>query len=202
MFLKARDYINIKREKEESISRLSRDITWECKRLIFNLHRFHRSDRVISDSKSRLKFLTQSDRHFLGLARALEGEEPSLHNKRTTHCLQEFIEAWAFLVWLEERRIPNYDEVKKLFEYNEESTGEEDKKNNFLSVPCSLQDFVLGLADFTGELMKATVPALTRPELHTFLFQSLVIVREIYRREFFSKIVFKFFKILKPVFGL
>lgn len=42
MFDKAKDYMNFKRDKQEEITRYSKDITWASKQIIFTLHKFFR----------------------------------------------------------------------------------------------------------------------------------------------------------------
>lgn len=68
-----------------------------------------------------------------------------------TNGIQEFIEAILFYNYIKQDRILNYEEVKDLFEYNDEDDG----KSINLLCPCC--EYVLGLADFTGELMRKCI---------------------------------------------
>ncbi|OXA53195.1 translin-associated protein X [Folsomia candida] len=205
MFDKAKAYLDVKRNKDDEIFHLTKDITYESKRIIFVLHRFFIYDDACRDAKRKLNMLLDSDRYFLGLAKALEGEDMSLHYRRYTHCVQECIEAMMFLHFIEHRKIPTYEDVKSFLVWvikdekcnTDPSATEKDANDDdgsdkpqeisttttssrTLTVPLSLTDYMLGICDFTGELMKAAIPTLTKPKWHSFLYQVFALVREIY----------------------
>lgn len=114
-----------------------------------------------------------------------------------------------FLHFIEHRKIPTYEDVKSFLVWvikdekcnTDPSATEKDANDDdgsdkpqeisttttssrTLTVPLSLTDYMLGICDFTGELMKAAIPTLTKPKWHSFLYQVFALVREIYARKF------------------
>lgn len=176
-----REYNNELTDKHDRYERLvkkSRDITIESKRLIFLLHsidsRSSDFDKCLSDAYNRLMALC--DFHFLNVAKELAGHDPYQYVRAYSAGLQEFIEAYTYYLYLKKECIFDWGQLQKKFTYEikpEQSTENEDEiaadmiQSNpddtvHVSIECLVQpnDFMLGLADLSGEIMRKCVNSL------------------------------------------
>ncbi|XP_074037122.1 translin associated factor X isoform X2 [Leptinotarsa decemlineata] len=158
VLLMFRDYastLDEKHDRHERIVKQSRDITIEAKRIIFLLHNTNtdiESKRagIIEEAERRLKVLI--DTNFKTIASELKNEDSHQFHKAYTSGLQEFIEAYAFCQYVKDKTIGDYHSVNQSFQYEED-----DEKFSLLFPQI---DFILGLADFTGELMRKCINTL------------------------------------------
>ncbi|CAG9759654.1 unnamed protein product [Ceutorhynchus assimilis] len=141
-----------KHDRYERIVKLSRDITIEAKRIIFLLHNFNieidsKRDSILEEAKTRLTAIFQIS--FLAIAKELQNHNAYLYHRAFTAGMQEFIEALCFYQFVKEEKIDNWKLVNNHFQYTEE--------DNPLSLLFTQYDFLLGIADFTGELMRKCI---------------------------------------------
>ncbi|CAH1163932.1 unnamed protein product [Phaedon cochleariae] len=156
MFRSYSSALDEKHDRYERIIKQSRDITIESKRIIFLLHNTNtdiesKKAGIIEEAETRLKALV--DTNFSTIANELKNEDSYQYHRAYTAGLQEFIEAYAFCQYIKKEDISNWNVMNQLFQF----TNDENEK-------CSLlfpqYDLVLGLADFTGELMRRSINTL------------------------------------------
>ncbi|XP_045481691.1 translin-associated protein X [Harmonia axyridis] len=153
MFKEFSKELDTKHDRYERIVKLSRDITIESKRIIFALHSTNtdmddKKQAVFIDVESRLNNLVQTN--FKQIALELHGLDPYLYQKAYTNGMQEFIEAMVFFQYLKNGFIESWEVINKNFTYEDEEKGE-------IVLHFSHNDFILGIADFTGELMRRCI---------------------------------------------
>ena len=155
---------------------MSRDCTIHSKRTIFLLHRKHASksndkqfDDVIIEAESRLKEGTIILKR---IAEELKDEiDPLKYHSAYTCGIQEFIEALSFYIFQKESRFLSFDEAKKWLSFTEATHDP--------VFPLTSTDYVLGLADLTGELMRLCINAAGSGDLELPFFV-VKVLRDIY----------------------
>ncbi|KAJ3416870.1 hypothetical protein HDV05_008455 [Chytridiales sp. JEL 0842] len=139
-------------DRRERLVKISRDITINSKRMIFLLH------RVTTDPNptSILLQARESQRTIIALFSQasvdLQGQNTHRHHKSIAPGLEEYIEAVSFLVYLERGELVTQEELQK----------ELVNEDGIASVLISVEDYLLGLADLTGELMRLCINAVAR----------------------------------------
>jgi len=124
-------------DRRERIVKTSRDVTALSKKLIFHLHRItqKKPQVILVEAKPKLDDLKK----LLGsLQEDLEGERYWRYQRQISPGIQEFIEAATFLHFLS----ASYALL----------TIEELRQS--LPLPVTNEDFLLGVADLTGEVMR------------------------------------------------
>ncbi|XP_071833134.1 translin-associated protein X-like isoform X1 [Apostichopus japonicus] len=179
--------LDTKHDKYERIVKLSRDITIESKRIIFLLHRISgdsNKDDVMEEACDRISDIQSS--LLSKVAEELVSEDMFQFLHAFTAGLQEYIEAVAFYVYvkhgclvtkreLEEkylrlRKSPTAKEGEPKSQETEATSSPEDeapiakqpediqrKPEGPVSFDIPPLEFILGLADFTGELMRLCI---------------------------------------------
>ncbi len=164
-FLEFQQELDLKYDKHERLVKLSRDCTIQSKRVIFALHRISGNEtlkgKILSDARKKI-----SDEISFLLQRIMlenEKKDPRKHHTAFSPGLQEFIEAIAFLTFLSKRRLITMDEVQSYltFQVQRESFSCEPTGSQVavLFLPLDPMDYVLGIADLTGELMRLCINA-------------------------------------------
>lgn len=142
-------------DRHERIVKLSRDITIESKRIIFLLHtiddRKNNKDRVLMEAKDRLTKLSETK--FQQIAREMIGLDEQKFIRGFTAGLQEFIEAFTFYELSAQLPISSW---KAIVEQHLTYPGEDAP----FQCPLPPMEYMLGLQDTTGELMRKSVNAL------------------------------------------
>lgn len=191
-----RNYSNeltMKHDRHERIVKLSRDITIESKRIIFLLHsidsRKQNKEKVLEEARQRLTKLIEVNFR----AVALELRDQDVYQFRAAYSpgLQEFIEAYTYMEYLcyedgegenETKSVSDWQAIQSVMQYVEESSqpkqidGEEmevvplekesPKKFQFFVDPT---EYILGLSDLTGELMRRCINSLGSGDTDTCL---------------------------------
>ncbi|KAH9890960.1 Translin [Cubamyces lactineus] len=147
-------------DRRERLIKSSRDITNLSKKLIFLLHRTVTEDESQSDdhtlglrAAARAKGkLAEIQALFANMRDELTGDRFWRYQRNVSPGLQEYIEALSFAHYLEHRSLISYDQVQ---------TTLTDREGNFF-FPLPLEDYLLGLADLTGELMRFAIAAIPR----------------------------------------
>ncbi|CAH0550347.1 unnamed protein product [Brassicogethes aeneus] len=145
-----------KHDRYERIVKLSRDCTIESKRIIFLLHNVNtdiESKRVtvLNEAQERLNALINT--HFKSIALELKGHDSYLYTRAYTSGVQEFIEAYTFYQFILSENIGDWKSFDALFKYSDEENGE-------FSLLFTQNDYILGLGDLTGELMRRCINTL------------------------------------------
>lgn len=142
-------------DKYERLVKKSRDITIESKRVIFLLHRIMREETAAStleEANRRLSDLLHSN--WKAIAEELNGEDPYLFVRAYSPGLQEYIEAMCFYHFLKEGQLLPLNTLQAEFSFptnGDESVGRE------LTVFVPPSEYILGVADLTGELMRKCI---------------------------------------------
>jgi len=82
--------------------------------------------------------------------------------------LQEFIESISFLQFIRDGKLITLEEVQSRLTYSEE-----------LKVPVPVYEYLLGIADLTGELMRLCINAVGRGEKQ-LVFNTCMSLRKIH----------------------
>ncbi|KAI9096197.1 Translin [Phlyctochytrium arcticum] len=139
-------------DRRERIVKISRDITICSKRWIFLLHRDD------SDPEEALRESEKKKDEIVSLlhkaSKDLRGNNWWRLHRSIAPGLEEYIEAASFSFYLQHKRLMGKEELQQLLQTKE---GEE------LLTPLD-EDYVLGLADLTGEVMRYAINSLIRKD--------------------------------------
>lgn len=177
-----------KHDRYERIVKHSRDITIESKRAIFSLHTVDSETKkatILLDVKS--KFDKICDRFFREVALEIENRDIYQYLRAYRGGLQEFIEAYTFYWYLEHDCLPHWKEIQKALTFtivekeNEvENEAAKEAKTRTVQTFIVPNEFVLGIADLTGELMRKCVNSLSTGNLNV-CYKTCAFVRDMYR---------------------
>lgn len=142
----------------ERLVKMSRDITVESKRIIYQLQRAAGRadglDKTLSDAETRFFALRRGS--FRNIAEELSSSSESIDYYRRSFSpgVQEFIEAYAFHRYLSVGRIASPKEVREFLvgSVDPESASAETRRRL-----VGIEDYVLGVLDVGGELMRFAV---------------------------------------------
>ncbi|XP_031618250.1 translin-associated protein X [Contarinia nasturtii] len=183
-FMNYAEELNDKHDRYERIVKYSRDCTIESKRLIFLLHtvdlRKPSSKKILSDAFNRLTALCTSS--FASIAKELENRDPYQYGRAYSAGLQEFVEAFTYYDYLFNDHIMNWDDLQQKLTYTKQPENVdpetatstdiivEDTPNEApLKIKCFVQpiEFMLGLADLSGEIMRKCINSLGCGDIET-----------------------------------
>ncbi|KAJ3045728.1 hypothetical protein HDV00_007854 [Rhizophlyctis rosea] len=130
-------------DRRERIIKISRDITIASKRMIFLLHRVSHADRehVLAEARAEQRKIVKL---FEKAAVELQGNDFYKHHRSIGPGYEEYVEAASFLVFVERGELATQQELQA------ELVNDEGKQ----ILPLTNEDYLLGLADLTGELMR------------------------------------------------
>lgn len=158
MFDEFRQELDSHNDRRERIIKASRDITNISKNTIFLLHRIMNEDSP--DAAKQSKRAYQSAMKKLGEVQALyarlriefQGDLFWRHHRSVSPGLQEYIEALSFAHYLGHASLVTFDQVQK-------TLVDADDVPFF---PLPVEDYLLGLSDLTGELMRLAISGIAR----------------------------------------
>ncbi|KAI9022472.1 Translin [Hyaloraphidium curvatum] len=144
------DNVAVPNDRRERIIKQSRDVTILSKRMIFLLHR-----ATPQTLPAVLAEAAEKQAELLSLIRALRpeltGQRLFRHHRSVAGGVEEFVEAATFLRYASHGRVPSFAEMRAEFEA---ATG----------MPLGAVDYLTGLGDLTGELMRACLNAAARSD--------------------------------------
>ncbi|XP_076758368.1 translin associated factor X [Xylocopa sonorina] len=143
-----------KHDRFERIVKVGRDITIESKRIIFLLHTIDKKskqDSVLCEAEIRLRNLAQN--LFKIIAQELANQDPYLYLKAYSNGLEEYIEAVTFHRYLSNGYMESWLELEKAFTY----TISDKSQTKILQTLVTPFEYILGIADLTGELMRQCI---------------------------------------------
>ncbi|KAK4305687.1 hypothetical protein Pmani_022430 [Petrolisthes manimaculis] len=144
-----------KNDKYERVYKASRDVTVRSKRVIFSMQRIpglseEERETLLGTASGDLRDIEQT--LLKHIAMELRDEDPYQFVNAYTAGLQEYIEALSFHHFLLTGSIVSHEEVQRRLTY-----GPQDEAQAAL-VPLSVlvrpKEYILGVADLTGELMR------------------------------------------------
>ncbi|GJQ08546.1 hypothetical protein GpartN1_g337.t1 [Galdieria partita] len=166
LFEELADEFNQLIDKRERLVKASRDITYQSKKVIYLLHRTSDEDLLAICSKAQLQLENVRQLICRLLLRELSPEDYFKFHPIFTIALQEYTEARLFLSYLSESRAITLDEINAEISQQYESLSEnlqEDAFDLFINL-ISVQDYILGMIDVSGELMRYCINCSSRNE--------------------------------------
>eukprot|EP01114_Cavostelium_apophysatum_P023136 TRINITY_DN8621_c0_g1_i1.p1 TRINITY_DN8621_c0_g1~~TRINITY_DN8621_c0_g1_i1.p1 ORF type:complete len:267 (+),score=52.92 TRINITY_DN8621_c0_g1_i1:107-802(+) len=155
-------------DRSDRLRKVSRDITTSSKKLIFLLQRSCTEDKEQIMEKARadavpLRKLIEQ------VAQEIDGQDYYKYVGCFSWGLQEYLEAASFMEFLESGQLLTIEKA------------ENDIKKTFskeLKFSITMEDFLLGIADLTGELMRACITAASNRQVE-FCTDALAFMRVI-----------------------
>lgn len=142
LFASFKQYLDDAQAQRERVIRAGRDITQSSKKAIFALQRAPVGDSGADGYKSAQKHLDEALKAFNGLEKDLYGTNGWRYSHQMSGAVQEFIEALSFQHYL------LHGQVIALAEVQETIPGH---------VVVTISDYILGLMDLTGEMMRYAI---------------------------------------------
>ena len=135
-------------DKHERLVKCSRDVTIHSKRIIFLLQRVagaEDNDKLFEEAEAKFSEVKE----FLKkIAEELVDEDALMFCRAYSPGLQEYIEALSFYHFLKSGSLISYEEVKEDLQFREDTAAH---------LRVSPLDYILGVADLTGELMRLCI---------------------------------------------
>ncbi|XP_062617559.1 translin-associated protein X-like [Saccostrea cucullata] len=159
--------LDFRHDKHERLVKLSRDVTIESKRVIFLMQRNSGTDKNNEKLEQAWnKIRDVQEQKFLPMAKELDGEDPYQFLRAYSAGLQEYIEAVAFYHYLKSKTLVSLDQVQSDLNFTVPSSDTENSQKTIgVHVPPS--EYILGLADLTGELMRFAINSVGSGDLDT-----------------------------------
>ncbi|XP_050589954.1 translin-associated protein X isoform X2 [Bombus affinis] len=165
-----------KHDRFERIVKFGRDITIESKRIIFLLHTIDKKSKeesVLREADMRLQKVART--LFKSIAHELEDQDPYLYLKAYRNGLEEYVEAVTFYQYLKCDNMKSWLEIEKTLTYN----NPEISNVKTIQVLVNPYEYILGIADLTGELMRLCINNLAAGD-RTSCYQTRNFVRDMY----------------------
>lgn len=176
VFKKAAKELLDRHDRHERISRLCRDVNIESKRIISLLHTIVTDEMkqiVIDEAKHRIQTLISG--LIKDIALEMQNVSAYLHHKALTG-LQEYVEARIFLSFIEQGQLVSLTDMRNEMTYTIISG---DGNTRVISTLLTPQDYILGLADVSGEVMKKAISGLSTGSVDQ-CFNDREMLRELY----------------------
>ncbi|KAK9411778.1 translin-associated protein X [Crotalus adamanteus] len=157
--------LDTRHDKYERLVKLSRDITIESKRTIFLLHRITSAsnvEEILAESEVKLDLVRQKIKQ---VAQELMGEDMHQYHRAISPGLQEYVEAVSFQYFIKTRSLISLEDINRQLIFKEVNKEEERKpssdspnnQNDTWNIKVTPVDYLLGVADLTGELMRMCI---------------------------------------------
>lgn len=162
--------LDAKHDRYERIFKINRDVTIESKRIIFLLHTINsesKQDTILATAKSRLDAVAK--KLFRDIAYELDGQDAYQYHRAYRAGLEEYVEALTFYEYLENggctrdwiklEEMLTYHTTMKQSEPSEPSVSSdaEEPVTKMTRVLVPPTDYIMGMADLTGELMRRCI---------------------------------------------
>ncbi|XP_046571114.1 translin-associated protein X-like isoform X1 [Haliotis rubra] len=159
--------LDTRHDKYERLVKLSRDVTIESKRTIFMLHRVagnEDSESLLAQTLEKLNNIKLIK--MMKISEELEGEDPYQFLRAYSPGLQEFIEAVTFYHYLHSGSLVTLQQIQDdltfptphpAVENVADITAPNVKREVTVQVLIPPLEYMLGVADLTGELMRLTI---------------------------------------------
>ncbi|KAH6559317.1 hypothetical protein KP509_1Z015000 [Ceratopteris richardii] len=143
-------------EKRERLVKASRDVTIYSKKVIFQVHRLNAKNKNSVLEQAEKDLLNVKLEHVTRVIKDLQGLDFWKFRRAYSPGMQEYVEAAAFLEFCKNGRLLTLEDLNKSF------TGLKDASNNDFRL--NLMDYLLGVGDLTGELMRLAISNVTEGE--------------------------------------
>nr|GMD29562.1 translin-associated protein X isoform X1 [Ipomoea batatas] len=167
-------------EKRERVVKASRDITMNSKKVIFQVHRLFRNSQLGMSKNNREEVLEKAEKdldavtaqYVSRLVKELQGTDFWKLRRAYSPGVQEYVEAATLCHFCKAGTLISLDEL------NANLTPLSDPSIEPLQI--NILDYLLGLADLTGELMRMAIGRISDGEVE-FAHKICNFVREIHR---------------------
>ncbi|XP_008320556.1 translin-associated protein X [Cynoglossus semilaevis] len=172
--------LDTRHDKYERLVKLSRDVTIESKRSIFLLHRVTsvpNTEEILKEADLKLDGV----RHKIGqIAEELMGEDIYQFHRAYTPGIQEYVEAVSFLHYIRHRRLISLEEINARLVFCSQGAADAlSPGSQVLTFHVTPSDYLLGVADLTGELMRMCISSVGNGDIDT-PFQLSQFLRQIH----------------------
>ncbi|KAG9454921.1 hypothetical protein H6P81_007825 [Aristolochia fimbriata] len=171
-FEKYADYLNQLNDKRERLVKASRDVTMNSKKVIFQVHRISKNNREEVLEKAQKDLASVTDIYLSKLVKELQGTDFWKLRRAYSPGVQEYIEAATLCKFCTTGNLMTLDEV------NRNLLSLSDPSNEPLQI--NVLDYLLGVGDLTGELMRLAIGRISDGELE-YAEMICRFVRDMYR---------------------
>ncbi|KAH0858363.1 hypothetical protein HID58_086624 [Brassica napus] len=166
------DYLNNFNEKRERVVKASRDITMNSKKVIFQVHRLSKDNKEEVLEKAGKDLEAVREQHFARLMKELQGTDFWKLRRAYSPGVQEYVEAATFYKFCVSGTLSTLDEINSTLLPLSDPSLE--------PLQINILDYILGLADLTGELMRMAIGRISDGEVE-FAQRICQFVRQIHR---------------------
>ncbi|KAF4402733.1 uncharacterized protein LOC115701220 isoform X2 [Cannabis sativa] len=171
-FTRYTDYLNQLNEKRERVVKASRDITMNSKKVIFQVHRLGKNNKEEVLEKAEKDLVAVADQYISRLIKELQGSDFWKLRRAYSPGVQEYIEAATFCRFCRMGTLLHLDEINATLLPLSDPSLE--------PLQINVLDYLLGLADLTGELMRLAIGRISDGEIE-YAQKICKFVRDIYR---------------------
>ncbi|KAH9707847.1 translin-associated protein x [Citrus sinensis] len=162
-------YLNELNEKRERVVKASRDITINSKKVIFQVHRDNKEEVL---KKAEADLVAVKDQYISRLVKELQGTDFWKLRRAYSPGVQEYVEAATFCKFCRTGTLLDLEELNAgLLPLSDPAIE---------PLQINVLDYLLGLADLTGELMRLAIGRISDGELD-FAEKICRFSRDIYR---------------------
>ncbi|XP_076961213.1 translin-associated protein X isoform X3 [Callospermophilus lateralis] len=142
-------------------------------------------EEILTESEVKLDGVRQK---ILQVAQELSGEDMHQFHRAITTGLQEYVEAVSFQHFIKTRSLISMDEINKELVFTTEDSGKENKTPSLdaqdkhlvtWKLKVTPVDYLLGVADLTGELMRMCINSVGNGDIDT-PFEVSQFLRQVY----------------------
>lgn len=163
--------------------KIGRDVTIESKRIIFLLHTIDKESKresILEAAKQRLDTVAKT--LFKNIAYELDNQDAYQYHRAYRPGVEEYIEALTFYKYLQNSDIQDWTKLEETLTYDR-TLDTSDSTDPIITKPmCVLvtpSDYILGIADLTGELMRKCISNLAISDIAS-CFETCDFVRNVY----------------------
>lgn len=171
--------LDAKHDRYERIFKINRDVGIESKRIIFLLHTIDKESKrnvVLDAAKSRLDNMART--LFKDIANELNGQDAYQFHRAYRAGLEEYVEALTFHEYLQNGEMQDCTKLESALTYHTTPTDSTEQSIT-RKVMVTPTDYILGIADLTGELMRKCINNLAIGDISS-CYQTCNFVRKIY----------------------
>ncbi|XP_020547247.1 translin-associated protein X isoform X1 [Sesamum indicum] len=159
-------------EKRERVVKASRDVTMNSKKVIFQVHRISKNNKEEVLEKAEKDLAAVVDQYISRLVKELQGTDFWKLRRAYSPGVQEYVEAATLCNFCKTGALLNLDQINASLRPLSDPSVE--------PLQINVLDYLLGLADLTGELMRLAIGRISDGELE-FAQKICSFVREIHR---------------------
>ncbi|RZB77751.1 translin-associated protein X isoform X2 [Glycine soja] len=164
--------LNDLNDKRERVVKASRDVTMNSKKVIFQVHRMSKYNKVEVLEKAEKDLAAVTDQYMSRLVKELQGTDFWKLRRAYSPGIQEYVEAATFYGFCKSGTLLKLDEINKtLLPLSDPSLD---------PLQINILDYILGVADLTGELMRLAIGRISDGELE-FAEKICRFARDVYR---------------------